>query len=600
MGEYAMRKCSKLLCFLFSLILTVNMIVEPVLATDAVAPETTVQENDVEQDEQIPESEEAEDSEITDTEDSEAELPTDTENQESAFEGEIELPEAQTDTPQLAEEMIKDLQSEATEQGKVKISWTVAKEGFSGWYFVAVYSDKKMKNLVQNVVKITDASQTSYEFEGLEKDTPYFVKVIPYELQDRTEVAGKAVSTSAYIFGTTPVNLKATAGDAQVELKWDAVEGAEEYEVFCVNTNSVVDTTEDTSYVHTDLKNNATYTYKVRALIELGGTNCYSLWSAEVTSGQTKIVTPAAISSISISPVNKGAKITWSASEGATSYYVFRYSSSAESWVRIAHVTETTYKHTGLTVGKTYYYRVKAVRTSGGVTAESGYSDKVSITAKEYVEGAVHPMYYRGRITSRAAAYSTSSCKTRVGYLSAGTSVTILSQGKVLQVQTSNGKKYWISRSKVRFLTCIYTTKDYTTEDKLNFVNQKGYSSKTKYLIWISSYTQRVNIYQGSKGNWKLIRTCRIATGKHSTRTPRGTFAITYKEKGWYYTSTVVHKIVHFAGRNSFHSRIYYYNGRLNDATIGRPASHGCIRMYMEDITYIYNNMPRGTTVVSQ
>ena len=63
-----------------------------------------------------------------------------------------------------------------------------------------------MKNLVQNVVKITDASQTSYEFEGLEKDTPYFVKVIPYELQDRTEVAGKAVSTSAYIFGTTPVN----------------------------------------------------------------------------------------------------------------------------------------------------------------------------------------------------------------------------------------------------------------------------------------------------------------------------------------------------------------------------------------------------------
>ena len=34
------------------------------------------------------------------------------------------------------------------------------------------------------------------------------------------------------------------------------------------------------------------------------------------------------------------------------------------------------------------------------------------------------------------------------------------------------------------------------------------------------------------------------------------------------------------------------------DASIGYPISHGCVRMYDEDVAYIYNNIPVGTTVV--
>ena len=145
----------------------------------------------------------------------------------------------------------------------------------------------------------------------------------------------------------------------------------------------------------------------------------------------------------------------------------------------------------------------------------------------------------------------------------------------------------------------IYTTKNYSKEVKLAFVNGKGYSSKTDYLIWISHYTQQVTIYKGSKKNWKIIRTFDCATGTASNHSPIGVYKITYKEPGWFYTSTKELYVTHFAGRNSFHTRPLWNSGAVQNPTIGKPASHGCIRCYNEDAKYIYDNMPVGTTVVS-
>ena len=146
---------------------------------------------------------------------------------------------------------------------------------------------------------------------------------------------------------------------------------------------------------------------------------------------------------------------------------------------------------------------------------------------------------------------------------------------------------------------CIYTTKKYSTEVKTAFVNYKGYSSKTKYLIWISHYTQQVSIFEGSKGKWKMIRTFICATGTAKNHSPRGVFKITYKEKGWFYTSTKELYVTHYKGRNSFHTRPLWNNGSVQNPTIGKPASHGCVRCYNQDAKYIYDKMPIGTTVVS-
>jgi lipoprotein-anchoring transpeptidase ErfK/SrfK len=57
--------------------------------------------------------------------------------------------------------------------------------------------------------------------------------------------------------------------------------------------------------------------------------------------------------------------------------------------------------------------------------------------------------------------------------------------------------------------------------------------------------------------------------------------------------------LINFSNSLGFHSRLYYPGTTtVNDARIGFPVSHGCIRMYTEDVEWFYDNIPVGTTVV--
>lgn len=483
-----------------------------------------------------------------------------------------------------------------------KLSWEKNEETAVDGYQIKIFSNEEMTNQQGESIDVSDASTLEYQFTpeiiknfDLANGVIYYIKIIPYEVVEGEQIGVEEVFTSIILLNTPVVTLKAE--DAQITLTWKKIAGATLYEIYDVSAKKVVMKTTDNTCKIKKLKNNKKYTYQVRAIASFEEYEMASDYSDKI-SGKPLIAKPGTVN-LSVKPANKAAVLSWKSVKGATSYYVYRYNSSKKSWVRIAHVKKTEYKNSGLKSGSTYYYKVAAVRTSGDVTAVGTKSNKVSLKAKAYVTGAVHAMYYNARLTRKAAVYSNKTSKEIVKYLKKGTKVTVVYVGKRAQVRLANGEKCWVAKMNVQFLSCIYTTKDYTKDTKEEFVNNGGYSSKTSYLIWISSYTQRVNIFKGKKGKWKLTKTCRVATGNSQTRTPRGVYKITYREKGWYYTNTCVKKIVHFAGRNSFHSRIYRYDGSLSDATIGRPASHGCVRMYMDDINYIYNKMPIGTTVIS-
>ncbi len=143
---------------------------------------------------------------------------------------------------------------------------------------------------------------------------------------------------------------------------------------------------------------------------------------------------------------------------------------------------------------------------------------------------------------------------------------------------------------------------DYEPYDKEVFVNAKGYGSKSEYLIWVNRAMQRVNIFKGSSENWQLTHSSIVATGATRSLTPVGVYDITYKlEAGWTTSTYTCRPVVGFNKGTGYalHSRLYYPRSRvLTDAQIGFPISHGCVRMYDEDIWYIYNNIPIGTTLV--
>jgi len=153
---------------------------------------------------------------------------------------------------------------------------------------------------------------------------------------------------------------------------------------------------------------------------------------------------------------------------------------------------------------------------------------------------------------------------------------------------------------------------DYDDHDKEVFVNANGYTSETEYLIWVNRCFQRANIFKGTgnAGEWELYDAFIISTGGWRDSTPRGVTTIPSRTtEGWVFSDLGyrVEPVVRFwPARSSpygssfaFHSRPLDIQTReITDTRIGVPASSGCIRMYCDDIWWIYHNIPDHTTVV--
>lgn len=120
------------------------------------------------------------------------------------------------------------------------------------------------------------------------------------------------------------------------------------------------------------------------------------------------------------------------------------------------------------------------------------------------------------------------------------------------------------------------------------FVNALAKTSRTKYLIWVSTYTQHLYVFQGSKGNWKLIKDWECSTGAGESPTPTGfnkqlERKVSYRHgvKWW----------CPFQTWNSIH-------GKLSSWYMGGPASNGCVRNFDPNAKWVYDNCPNGTALI--
>jgi len=138
----------------------------------------------------------------------------------------------------------------------------------------------------------------------------------------------------------------------------------------------------------------------------------------------------------------------------------------------------------------------------------------------------------------------------------------------------------------------------------------QGYSSQTRYLILVNKSKHIVNIYQGKKRAWKLIRGNMLCTiGKKSTPTKSGNFNLsTMRTKRKYGYKDFGGSTAFYAARinagNFFHSILYKhgcrnpYTAKPKDATLGKNKSNSCIRLTLENARYIYEKMPLRTAVI--
>ncbi len=130
--------------------------------------------------------------------------------------------------------------------------------------------------------------------------------------------------------------------------------------------------------------------------------------------------------------------------------------------------------------------------------------------------------------------------------------------------------------------------------------NAQGRASSTQWLIMTDTSACQVGVYSGSYGNWKRVALWSCGPGKPSTPTVKGEFTIYGRGKSfgsrtytcWYYTQ--------FYGNYLFHSVLYNHGSmtQIQDGTLGKQVSHGCVRLDINNAKWLYDNIPNGTKVV--
>jgi hypothetical protein len=308
--------------------------------------------------------------------------------------------------------------------------------------------------------------------------------------------------------------------------------------------------TRDTSYIVEKLKKGKKYSFKVKAVATLNGVTLEAPPSA--TKSCKLKTTPGQVKNMKLFVSDsKGADLamSWDAAKGAKSYVVYIKQKGESYWTNYGTTANIKCSLKRLDYSKKHFIKIYS-RSGGNVL---GPASKILT---------VNPNSFLKKNKDRLLA------------------------SKVRGIR-------YISKSKADYSKNY----DYSNEIKEAYVNYKGLSSRTKYLIWVSLYTQQATIYTGKKGNWKILYTFDIASGSPADRTPRGTHKISYKEPKWQHHGWRSAYVTHFYKKASFHMRPKYNNGKLKDKRLGMPISNACVRCPDNMAIFIYKNIPRGTTV---
>ena len=177
-----------------------------------------------------------------------------------------------------------------------------------------------------------------------------------------------------------PSGLSVSNTIASLTLKWNAVKGATGYEIYRAGTDgkySKITTVTSTSYVDTSVKNNAQYSYKIKAY----NTACTSAFSTASSLKKTQI----SVSNLKADANGSKVQLSWTGGvTGAEGYVIYRRTEDG-SYAEIGRTAGNTYSDT-ISAGIKYYYAVAVY--SGSRTEDKCPEVGVMYLAEPAVTGA--------------------------------------------------------------------------------------------------------------------------------------------------------------------------------------------------------------------
>ena len=251
---------------------------------------------------------------------------------------------------------------------KVQLSWTVGVTGAEGY---VIYRRTEGGSYTQ----IGRTSENTYS-DTIGAGIKYYYTVAVYS-GSRTEDKCPEVGV---MYLATPSGLSVSNTIASLTLKWNAVKGATGYEIYRAGTDgkySKIKTVTSTSYVDTNVKNNAQYSYRIKAY----NTACTSAFSTAASLKKTQI----SVSNLKADANGSKVQLSWTGGvTGAEGYVIYRRTEDG-SYAEIGRTAGNTYSDT-ISAGIKYYYAVAVY--SGSRTEDKCPEVGVMYLAEPAVTGA--------------------------------------------------------------------------------------------------------------------------------------------------------------------------------------------------------------------
>ena len=405
--------------------------------------------------------------------------------------------------------------------------------------------------------------------------------------------AQSGMAASKYPGNVKNLTLKKQS-DTSVKLTWTKASNATGYRVYIINSTTgkkkSVGTTRGTSCVVNKMEVGREYVFQVYAYRRSGKKVYWSKKGSPMARIKTTLSKPGTIKNFRLVCYgNNSVFLAWNEAKNTDYYIVYQYNWDTRTYEKIGSTKENNYQVKKLKEGEKYYFKVQGYHTASGQEKYGKLSDKVGARAKNVDVSAVHGRYWSATVKKNIKATNTTTGKKVT--LKKGTKLTTTKKSNdSVTAILKNGKKVELKGSNLSYGNLSVTKSNYTKAQQEAFVNGKGYSSQTDYLIWVNQYTCTTCIFKGSKGAWKLVRSMICVVGKDG-HSPVGIFKLHHRVTGYGRPKIFYTWSDKYMEGNSFHSRV--------DSTTRGAASGGCVRLGDSDLYYLANNCPMGTTVVS-
>ena len=253
------------------------------------------------------------------------------------------------------------------------------------------------------LVSNTASTTTTYSHTGLVTNQVYVYRI--YSITSfgtgtvsSNEVVVQPTSSSSLTVPGAPTGLSGVpVSPTQVNLSWTAPSnnggapitsykievksGSGSYSNLVSSTGNTA-----TAYSHTGLATGTTYTYKISAINSIGTSAASAEASATPTGSSSSANVPGSVTTLTATAASPTqVNLSWGTPSNNGGSPITGYKIEAkkgtgafEILVSNSQSTATSFSHTGLTTGTTYYYRVSAINSVG-----TGAQSEISATPKE-------------------------------------------------------------------------------------------------------------------------------------------------------------------------------------------------------------------------